>query len=161
MQGSTRRLLELNMVRSDHRCEMQTPSDHWASFRAQCDCWILMHETRWPWRPAVRGHKGGAEVCLKDHRDRETWRWRLRADVAAAFEYCVSVAWAFAFPPDGGDLVPAVLPIFRPGAGGNDFPPAFTVCPGGKTCCSIRREPHHSSRDMRPKRWRQIADDLV
>jgi biofilm PGA synthesis N-glycosyltransferase PgaC len=148
----------LNMVTEDIDISWKLQRDHWGILYApNALCWILMPETlRGLWRQRLRWAQGGAEVCLKNIRN--LWRWRLRRMWPLLAEYCVSVAWAYAF------LLSVILwgiGLFVPMPEGlyvaTIFPPAFTGLVLGTTClvqfaASIIIESRYE-----PKLWRQIA----
>jgi biofilm PGA synthesis N-glycosyltransferase PgaC len=146
------------MVTEDIDVSWQLQRDHWGILYApNALCWILMPETlHGLWRQRLRWAQGGAEVCLKNIGS--LWRWRLRRMWPLLFEYCISVAWAFAFLVTAGLWLIGQVAYLPPGMHVDTiFPPAFTGLVLGTTCllqfaASIIIESRYE-----PKLWPQIA----
>ncbi|HYK80531.1 MAG TPA: poly-beta-1,6-N-acetyl-D-glucosamine synthase [Micropepsaceae bacterium] len=148
----------LNMVTEDIDVSWQLQRDHWGIMYApNALCWILMPETlHGLWRQRLRWAQGGAEVCLKNIGS--LWRWRLRRMWPLLFEYCISVAWAFAFVLTVALWFIGKFAYLPPGMHVDTiFPPAFTGLVLGTTCllqfaASVIIESRYE-----PRLWRQIV----
>src|SRR5690606_10935660 len=87
----------LDMITEDIDITWKLQREHWSIFyEPRALCWILMPETlHGLWKQRVRWAQGGAEVFLKILLT--IWNWRHRRLWLLLVEYCLSVAWAFAF----------------------------------------------------------------
>jgi biofilm PGA synthesis N-glycosyltransferase PgaC len=87
----------LDMITEDIDVSWMLQADHWSiQYEPDALCWILMPETfKGLWKQRLRWAQGGAEVFLKQF-ERITF-WNRRRMWGVLIEYCVSLAWAWAF----------------------------------------------------------------
>jgi poly-beta-1,6-N-acetyl-D-glucosamine synthase len=87
----------LDMVTEDIDVSWMLQADHWSiQYEPDALCWILMPETfAGLWKQRLRWAQGGAEVFMKQFSSMFVWNRRRMWGTLA--EYCLSLAWAFAF----------------------------------------------------------------
>ncbi len=87
----------LDMVTEDIDQSWMLQADHWTiQYEPDALCWILMPETlRGLWKQRLRWAQGGAEVFLKQIN--QMFSWDRRRMWGLAIDYCLSLAWVWAF----------------------------------------------------------------
>ena len=85
------------MVTEDIDVSWMLQADHWSiQYEPDALCWILMPETfAGLWKQRLRWAQGGAEVFMKQFSS--MFVWNRRRMWGTLLEYCLSLAWAFAF----------------------------------------------------------------
>ena len=85
----------LDMITEDIDISWRLQMRHWdIRYEPHALCWILMPETlRGLWKQRLRWAQGGAEALLRYGRD--LLPWRRRRMWAIAFEYLLSLVWAY------------------------------------------------------------------
>jgi poly-beta-1,6-N-acetyl-D-glucosamine synthase len=87
----------LDMVTEDIDVSWMLQADHWSiQYEPSALCWILMPETlKGLWKQRLRWAQCGAEVFLKQINQMFTWDRRRMWGIV--IEYCLSLAWVWAF----------------------------------------------------------------
>ena len=87
----------LDMITEDIDVSWMLETNHWSiQYEPDALCWILMPETFGGlWKQRLRWAQGGAEVFLKQINNMFAWKQRRMWGVL--LEYCLSLAWSWAF----------------------------------------------------------------
>ncbi len=87
----------LDMITEDIDVSWILQANHWSiQYEPDALCWILMPETfHGLWKQRLRWAQGGAEVYLKQIN--QMFVWHRRRMWGLVIEYCLSLAWVWAF----------------------------------------------------------------